>query len=234
MARIRTIKPEFFTSSDIIELTPLARLFYISLWCEADREGRLSWNRKTLRFRYFPSETEKSFNAAVDELIASELVNLYKVDSREYCEIPSFLDHQSINNRESESKIPPKDDDSETFCDASVTRESGVQGERKGKEGKGREGKGTREKRETTIPDDFSVTQEMSDWYSKQSDLFLNITDTTDRWIDAMKSKGYKYKDWSAAWRNGMKKAHDWHKQNSPGQQQQAPRRNGFDTGFEK
>jgi hypothetical protein len=40
MARIRTIKPEFFTSEDIVSLTPLARLFYVSLWCEADREAR--------------------------------------------------------------------------------------------------------------------------------------------------------------------------------------------------
>lgn len=43
MARIRTIKPEFFTSEDIVSLSPLARLFYVSLWCEADREGRLDW-----------------------------------------------------------------------------------------------------------------------------------------------------------------------------------------------
>ena len=43
MARIRTIKPEFFTSDDICALSPRARLLYIGLWCEADREGRLVW-----------------------------------------------------------------------------------------------------------------------------------------------------------------------------------------------
>ena len=43
MSRIRSIKPEFFTSEDIVSMTPLARLFYVSLWCEADREGRLDW-----------------------------------------------------------------------------------------------------------------------------------------------------------------------------------------------
>ena len=41
MARIRTIKPEFFTSDDICALSPRARLLYVGLWCEADREGRL-------------------------------------------------------------------------------------------------------------------------------------------------------------------------------------------------
>ena len=39
VARIRTIKPDFFTSEDIVVLTPWARLLYIALWCEADREG---------------------------------------------------------------------------------------------------------------------------------------------------------------------------------------------------
>ncbi len=31
MARIRTIKPEFFTSEDVVALSPLARLLFISV-----------------------------------------------------------------------------------------------------------------------------------------------------------------------------------------------------------
>lgn len=130
MARIRTIKPEFFTSSDIIALTPLARLFYVSLWCEADRDGLLSWNTATLKYRYFPADK-------VDiESLAGELVNLGLIiilvgdDGREYAEIPSFQSHQVINNRESESILRSR------VKDASPR----VQGEGR-KEGKGREGK---------------------------------------------------------------------------------------------
>ena len=37
MGRIRTIKPEYFTSKDIVKLEPIARLVYIALWCEADQ-----------------------------------------------------------------------------------------------------------------------------------------------------------------------------------------------------
>jgi len=55
MARIRTIKPEFFTSEDIVSLTPHARLLYIAMWCEADKEGRMTWRPKTLKMRYFPA-----------------------------------------------------------------------------------------------------------------------------------------------------------------------------------
>lgn len=56
MARIRTIKPEFFTSEDIVELSAFARLLYIALWCEADREGRLNWRPGTYKLRYFPAD----------------------------------------------------------------------------------------------------------------------------------------------------------------------------------
>ena len=138
MARIRTVKPEFFTSADIVALTPLARLFYVSLWCEADREGRLSWNLRTLKLRYFPGD-DCSIDALAGELIDAGRVVLYEVDSRQYAEIPSFKKHQIINNREAASDLPErKAEISPEKVDASVTRESGVSGE--GKEGrKGRE-----------------------------------------------------------------------------------------------
>lgn len=127
MARIRTIKPEFFTSSDIVSLTPLARLFYVSLWCEADREGRLSWNPKTLKIRYFPVDECSIFDLA-QELIGLNLILIYEVDGKEYAEIPSFKQHQVINNRESESLIPPRVKDA-------CKRVSG-EGRKEGREGK--------------------------------------------------------------------------------------------------
>ncbi len=43
MAYIRTIKASFFTSDDIVSLSPMARLLYVALWTEADREGRFTW-----------------------------------------------------------------------------------------------------------------------------------------------------------------------------------------------
>lgn len=132
MARIRTIKPEFFTSEDIVALTPLARLFYVSLWCEADREGRLSWRKGTLKQRYLPAD-DCSIDLLANELEAAGLIVIYEVDGKLYAEIPSFKTHQVINNRESESAIPPR-------VKVACTR---VQGEGKeGKEGKERkEGK---------------------------------------------------------------------------------------------
>ena len=130
MARIRTIKPEFFTSESVLSVSPLARLFFIGLWCEADREGRLKWKPKTLKFRYLPADAV-DIESLSDELIEEGMINIYSVDGDEYCEIPSFTSHQVINNRERESEIPAND------IHASTTRQPRVKAE--GKEG--REGK---------------------------------------------------------------------------------------------
>jgi hypothetical protein len=129
MARIRTIKPEFFTSEDIVSMTPLARVFYVALWCEADREGRLSWKPKTLKMRYLPGD-ECDVDTVAQELIDGCQIILYEVDGATYAEIPSFKKHQVINNRESESNLPSR------VIDAS----SRVKAEGR-KEGKGKEGK---------------------------------------------------------------------------------------------
>ena len=130
MARIRTIKPEFFTSEDIVSLTPLARLFYVSLWCEADREGRFEWKPKTLKMRYLPAD-DCDVAALCDELVTAGMVELYDHDGRTYAVIPGFTRHQVINNREQPSDIPepPKK------TDACVTRESGRKEGKEGKEG---------------------------------------------------------------------------------------------------
>lgn len=137
-ARIRTIKPEFFTSEDIVELSPLARIFFIALWCEADREGRLAWKLKTLRMRYLPGD-ECEIEALAQELTDSELIVVYEIEGKKYAEIPSFKTHQVINNREKASKIPSRHQNEPTRDDASLTRESGVKAEGKGREGKGKE-----------------------------------------------------------------------------------------------
>lgn len=132
MARIRTIKPEFFTSEDIVGLTPMARLLYIALWCEADRDARLVWKPMTFKLRYFPADN-CDIQALCKEILDAGLVVLYGAG---YAHIPSFKAHQHINPRESVSQLPDPD--------ASGTREPRV-GTRQGRDSDaqvGREGKG--------------------------------------------------------------------------------------------
>lgn len=106
MARIRTIKPEFFTSEDIVGLSPLARLLYIAVWCESDREGRLAWKPKTFKMRYFPAD-DCDIDALAREVIASGLVVEYG-DGLAF--VPTFSRHQHVNPREQQSTLPPPPD----------------------------------------------------------------------------------------------------------------------------
>lgn len=136
MARIRTIKPEFFTSEQIVELSPLARLLFIATWCEADREGRMSWKPRTLKMRYFPAD-DCDIDALARELHASGLVVLYG-DGLAF--IPSFARHQHVNPREAQSTISPPDmarvdDASARVSDAQVGRKEGREGKEKSASG---------------------------------------------------------------------------------------------------
>lgn len=140
MARIRTVKPDFFTSDDICDLSMAARLLYIGTWCEADREGRMEWSPRSLKRRYLPDDSV-NIDEVCAELTKAGLVVLYG-DGLAY--IPTFAKHQHVNPREAESKI-----DAPEFC-ASTTRAprvphasltvdapgSDTQGGRKGTEGK--------------------------------------------------------------------------------------------------
>ncbi len=131
MARIRTIKPEFFTSEDIVSLTPFARLLYIALWCEADREGRMAWKPRTFKMRYLPAD-DIEIDALCKELTDAGLVCLY---GNGCAYIPAFHAHQHINPREQQSVLP-----SPPVSDAKPTRRSRVSDVQGGREGKGKEG----------------------------------------------------------------------------------------------
>jgi hypothetical protein len=135
MARIRTIKPDFFTSEDIVLLSPLARLFYIALWCEADKEGRFAWKPKTFKLRYLPGDN-CDIDALADELLNARLVVLYEGATLAY--IPSFGKHQHINPRESASVLPdPKTAPKRTRAPRVADASPRVEDAQVGREGKG-------------------------------------------------------------------------------------------------
>lgn len=144
MARIRTVKPELFSHEDLFDAEvetglPL-RLAFIGLFTCCDREGRFKWRPRTLKSNVLPHD-DIDFSRVLDALVTRGFVVKYAVDGKEYGVIPTFTDHQVINNRESPSEIPPPNEINN--IDASGTRQPRVDhapsGEGKGKEGKGKE-----------------------------------------------------------------------------------------------
>jgi len=203
MSRIRTIKPEFFTSEDIVALTPMARLLYIALWCEADKEGRMVWKPKTFKMRYLPADS-CDIGGLCAELLNAKLVVLY---GDGYAYIPAFKAHQHINPRESVSQLPEPDAKT-TRASRVATRHPHDSDAQVGREGKGREGDKRVKPRETPIPDDFAVSDRVVTWAASKG--FTNLEQHLEHFVSYARRKGATYVDWDEALMNAIR--NDWAK----------------------
>jgi hypothetical protein len=150
MARIRTIKPDFFRHLELYEAEvetglPL-RVAYSGLWTVCDREGRFKWQPLILKLDVLPFD-EVDFSRVLDALMTRGFIEKYTDGTRDFGFIPSWHDHQIINNRESLSNLPDPIEceiisttstREARVDDAKGTRLSNAQVEGKGREGKGR------------------------------------------------------------------------------------------------
>jgi hypothetical protein len=156
MARIRTIKPDFFRHGGLFDLEKESglpvRVAFAGLWTASDRAGRFLWRPRELKLDCLPYD-EVDFSRVLDALRTRHHIEKYIVDGVEYGFIPSWDDHQVINNRETPSAIPEPTETSiaavtctreARVIDASATPLVHAQAEGKGREGEGngREGSG--------------------------------------------------------------------------------------------
>jgi hypothetical protein len=106
MARIRTIKHEFFLDEELAKLGAHARLCFIGLWTLADRDGRLEDRPARIRAELFPYEPRVSVESMLSDLEQAGFVVRYEVDGRAFIAIRTFAKHQRPNLREPASEIP--------------------------------------------------------------------------------------------------------------------------------
>jgi hypothetical protein len=116
VARIRTIKPQFFTDDELAELPAITRLFFIGLWTQADVAGRMACRPKRLKAEILPYD-DCDVDEILDGLEGAGFVTRYEVDGSGYLWIPTFRKHQRITGKEAEtpSEFPrcPQDSDPE-------------------------------------------------------------------------------------------------------------------------
>jgi len=186
MPRIRTIKPEFFLSDDILDLSPLSRLLYIGLWCHADCEGRMK-HQRSIKNQIIPEEQAK-YPSLLQELIDAEHVIVYAVNGNEYLYLPTFKRHQRPHHTEKESDIPA--------YESELTVKQPLINGRKGKEGKGREGKGKEGKGIMSISPriDSHVSQVIDRLNAKAGTSFRNV-ESHAKLIRARIGEGYTVED---------------------------------------
>lgn len=97
MARIRTIKPEFWQDEKLAPLNALTRLVFIGLISQADDAGRLVDNVKLIDGLLF-SETEDTCREALDTLARLSRILRYRSPSGQaLIQILKWEDHQRVD-----------------------------------------------------------------------------------------------------------------------------------------
>src|SRR5882762_10225203 len=129
MARIRSIKPEFWTSAQVMECSPMSRLLFVGMWNFADDAGRMTYSPKTLKAQIYPSDeiTPTEIARLVVELSTNDLILIYVVDGKEFIQITGWH-HQKID-KPKPSKLPNPFDDTSSISRRTVAPDlSGSEG----------------------------------------------------------------------------------------------------------
>ena len=98
MARIRTIKPEFWTSEQIMECSAMARLLFIGIWNFCDDAGNHPMSPKTIKALVFPGDdiTALAVEGLLAELVSNRLITIYEAASKQYLHVNGWH-HQKID-----------------------------------------------------------------------------------------------------------------------------------------
>ena len=109
MPRIRTIKPEFWTSEQIVECSTNARLLFVGLWCFCDDQGVHPASTKRLRMEVFPGDlfSDDQVREWVEELKANGLLQEFESEGEKYWHVTGFSKHQTIKKPTFRYPSPP-------------------------------------------------------------------------------------------------------------------------------
>lgn len=141
MARIRSIKPEFWSSEQVMECSPTARLLFIGLWNFCDDAGNHSLSVRTIKAEIFPGDDidSTSIRGMLDELSSNGLIVFYSSENKDFLHVTGWQ-HQRIDKPtfkhppyKPEKSTPPR----RTIDDSSTPERRGE--ERRGGEGSGEE-----------------------------------------------------------------------------------------------
>lgn len=100
MARIRTIKPDFWTDGAMVQLSPFARLLYIGMWnftmCD---HGHVADDPMKLKLQILPMDNVDISGLLAEILNAGRVTRVEDAEGRKYLHIKRFEDHQKIDPR---------------------------------------------------------------------------------------------------------------------------------------
>ena len=145
MARIRTIKPEFWDDLKVAKISRDARLLYIGMWNFADDLGVIIGDSLWIKSKVFPFDQIQiqQFDKWIQELVKSGFISQFSHKGEDFYYLPNLTRHQVIN-RPNLDKVNVKQSDLSVIVDSLINHGtfnddsySGKEGKGKGKERKG-------------------------------------------------------------------------------------------------
>jgi len=113
MARIRSIKPEFFTSLTIADLPLSTRLTFIGLWTYVDDNGVGPADPRLIRAAVWPLEEAPDILQRTREdlqrLHAARLVSLYEHSGKPLVAVSGWSEHQKVSHPRKDRFPRPED-----------------------------------------------------------------------------------------------------------------------------
>ena len=102
--RIRTVKPEFWVSEQIMNLSPLARLLFIGMWNFCDDAGIHPASTRTLKAEVFAGD-DVAVAPLMAELIEQGLLMEYEVAGKRFWWVTGWR-HQKIDRPTYKHPLP--------------------------------------------------------------------------------------------------------------------------------
>jgi hypothetical protein len=210
MARIRTIKPEFWTDETLAECSTSARLIFVASLNFADDNGNLKRSARQLKAQAFPYDAFDC-EPLILELLDAGLIIEYEIGDCLYLHIKGFQEHQKID-RPSKSRIPLYEPSLQTrrILDESSTspRPVGIVGKEVD----------IRKDKDSSSQSSQNAKRLNADWEPSNADAAyaasLGLEPKTvlenfrDYWIAASGAQARK-NDWHATWRTWCRRDHD-------------------------
>ena len=225
MARIRTIKPEFFRSRSLARCSLAARVTFAGLWCEADDYGRGVADPRILKGSLWPLDDEvgwEQVDAHMGELEATGHIVRYEVEGDAFFEVVAWSDHQSSAYRRGKALHPDQDGvlHDEACKELQDARPDVLEG--KGREGKGEEGtvppngeqpksKRGRKKAAHPLPDGWEPSGATREWAKAEYPAHAKRA-VLEAFRDHARATDRRQVDWDSAFRNWIRNDAKWSK----------------------
>lgn len=161
MARIRTIKPDFFRHELLQDLEikypgQYIMLTFVGIWAQCDSNGVFPWRPRLLKLDilpFIPYEMEDTLNI----LVSATMILKFESDGKFYGHVPTFCRHQRLTGKEAQDgrkyPLPPQDNTWESVeKQTGNKRENLIAQERKGEQ----EGEEEKEMKGNNYSEEFS------------------------------------------------------------------------------